>query len=46
MKKRVSGFALLCIAIGMFLMLFIPKGVVTILSIVVLVYFGYKCLCD
>jgi hypothetical protein len=44
MRKRVGGFVLICVAIGMFLMLFIPKGVLTVLSIIGLIYLGYRFL--
>lgn len=44
MKKRVGGLVLICIAIGMFLMLFIPKGFLTTIAIISLIYFGFNFL--
>ncbi|WP_165868494.1 hypothetical protein [Natranaerovirga hydrolytica] len=44
MKKKVGGLILVCVAIGMFLMLFIPKGLITILAIVGILYLGFTFL--
>ncbi|TCT16952.1 hypothetical protein EDC18_101248 [Natranaerovirga pectinivora] len=46
MMKKVGGLILICISIGMFLMLFIPKGLLTVLAILGLIYIGYRFITD
>ncbi len=40
--KRIIGFILFWIAIGMTIMLFITNGILAIITIILLLFIGYK----
>lgn len=43
--KRVVGFALFCIALGMLIMLFLPHKIVGVVLLIVCMLVGYNLFC-
>ncbi len=43
--KKVCGFALFWIAIGMFIMMLLPNTVIGVILIIVLLVTGYRLFC-
>ena len=43
--KKLAGFAMLCIAFGMILMVFLPVNFWTVTAIILLLIIGYNLFC-